>query len=192
MEKIKSKYILLFIVLIFSKTYSQEQNIIRKGLIKSDLTLSASKMFSENQSYFYLHGGIEGYVSPKITLSGEGYYYLGALSSNESTYKYNHNLFFGASKHFTNKNSDLYIGLQPGVSFTKLNETANNLTETHMGVNPLFSSVMGYNYYVTRFFHFFVQARIITGSHNYDIHKNLTEVRFSAGLGLNLNTIKNN
>lgn len=190
MEKVKSTYIALLIVLIGAKTHAQDREIIRKGLIKSELTLSPSTMFSGKQSNFYLHGGFEGFVSPKISLSGEGYYYLGTISSDNSIFKFNHSLFFGASKHFTKGKSDFYLGIQPGVSITKLDESVNNFEKTHVGVNPLASSVVGYNFYVNRFFHFFVQTRFIAGQHNFDVHENISEFRFSAGLGLNLNTMK--
>jgi len=189
MEKIKLLLVLI-LVTVSSKDYSQESTYIRKGLIKSELTLSPSYMFSEKQSFFYLHGGLEGYVSPKVSITGEAYYYLGDLSSDESTFEYNHSVFFGASRHFTSGNHDLYVGIQPGVSMTRLDEETNNLERSRIGVNPLFSSVVGYNFYVGKFFHFFLQSRIIAGEHNYDINKSLTEVRFSAGLGLNLNTMK--
>ena len=58
-------------------------------------------------------------------------------------------------------------------------------------MNPLASLVIGYNYYVHRYFHFFVQTRFIAGQHLYNEHKDLSEFRFSAGLGFNINTIKN-
>ena len=107
-----------------------------------------------------------------------------------NTASYRQALFFGFNYHFTKKNNDLYIGLQPGLSLTKLNETENNLTQSQFGVNPLFSSLIGYNYYVTKFFHFFIQSRLVIGQNNYTIQKNLSEIRFSAGLGFNINSLK--
>jgi len=187
MGKISNAFLLL-IILITSVTLAQESNI-KDGLIKTHLTLSPSSMLNKNGSYFYLHGGLSYYVSPKISVDGEGYYLLGAFS-DEKVFKYNHNLFFGASKHFTKKNNDLYVGIQPGVSITKLSETANNFKTTKTGINPVASIVVGYNYYVNKYFHFFIQSRLIGGEHLYDINKNLNEFRFSAGLGLNLNTKK--
>jgi hypothetical protein len=189
MEKVKYNIVRTLFALILTNCYSQNDTTIRTGLIKSELTISTSRMFIVKQSYFYAHGSLEGFVSPKITLSGEGYYYLGTTSSEESHFKYNHNLFFGASRHFTKGKSDLFIGLQPGISITRLNETPT-LTETHIGINPLFSTVAGYNFYVNRFFHFFIQTRLIAGEHNFDKHENLSEIRFSAGLGFNPNTMK--
>ena len=188
MEKIKCLFVLL-LLLVGSTNYAQEGTFVKKGLLNAQLTLSPSTMFSTNESYFYLHGNFEGFVSNSISLVGEGYYYLGTISAQESTFQYNHNLFFGASKHFTKNNHDVYVGLQPGIAFTKLNPIANNLTATSKGTNPVFSTVVGYNFYVNNLFHFFVQTRYIAGEHNFDINKNLSELRFSAGLGFNLNAL---
>lgn len=185
MGKIKT-ICLLLVIITNSKNIAQE-NRISEGLLKAHLTLSPSKMLSENSSHFYLHGGLSYFVSPKISLDGEGYYFLGSFS-DEKQFKYNHDLFFGAARHFTKNNNDLYIGLQPGVSFTKLIELPTESTKN--GVNPIASAVVGYNFFVNKYFHFFIQSRFITGKHNYDVTTSLNEFRFSAGLGLNLNTKK--
>lgn len=190
MEKLKKYALLLLVLVSSSKGFCQTDSYIDEGLIATRLTLSLSTMFSNHQSYFYMHGALEYYVSPKISVAGEGYFYLGNSTKEESEFKYNHNLFFGASKHFTLKNNDFFIGIQPGVSITKLNPVKYNLTETHTGINPLASTVLGYNYYVSKYFHFFVQSRVILGENNTDVHRSLSEFRFSAGLGLNLDVKK--
>jgi hypothetical protein len=166
------------------------QDIIRPGLIRAQLTLSASQMLSENHSNFYLHGSFEGYLNKRLSLSGEGYHYLGNLSPGTELFKVNDSFFFGASWHLTKNNSDFYVGIQPGIAIAQLNERENNNNPTHLGVSPLLSSVVGYNYFVNKIFHFFIQTRIASGQHLYDIQKDLTEVRFSAGLGFNLNSRK--
>lgn len=186
------KTLKLFLVLLLGavgqEVFSQE--IIRDGLIRAQLTLSASQMLAEKQSNFYLHGNVEVYLNKKFSLSGEGYHYLGGLSSGTQLFKTNESFFFGASWHFTKNNSDLYVGLQPGLAIVQLNEWENSNSPTHMGTSPVFSSVVGYNYFVNRIFHFFIQTRIVSGQHLYDVPKDLTEFRFSAGLGFNLNSRK--
>lgn len=190
MGKKISTFLVLFLSVMAGKTSAQDPTIIRKGLIRAQLTISPSYMFSDQRSYFYLHGNLEGYVSDRISLAGEGYYYLGDLSTGKSPIDYNHSAFFGAAYHFTKKNNDLYIGLQPGLSITKLSDTTNSVSQATLGANPLFSPVIGYNFYVNKVFHFFIQSRLVLGEHNYDKPKNLSEFRFSAGLGFNINTIK--
>ena len=190
MEKVKSIAFIFFLLILIGRPKAQEAPVIRKGLLRAQGTICPSYMFSDKQSYFYLHGNLEGYVSAKISMAGEVYYSLGNPSGKTSLYEYNHSLFFGSSYHFTKKNSDFYIGLQPGISFTKLSENSNNLNPTHLGINPLFSSLIGYNFYVNNFFHFFLQSRLVLGEHIYDLRKDLSELRFCVGLGFNINSIK--
>ena len=191
MEKIKIiRFTLLVLLFTQIRGHAQQADIIRPGLLRAQMTISPSYMFADKHSYFYLHGNLEGFLNKKISFVGEAYYYLGDQTANNSKYDYNHSIFFGFSRHFTKKNNDLYVGLQPGVSLTKLNANENNLTSTSVGVNPLFSTVVGYNFFVNKVFHFFIQTRFLTGEHNYDIHQTLSEFRFSAGLGFNLNMLK--
>lgn len=190
MEKIIYIFSSLVLISTISVSRAQDASIIRPGLIRTQLTISPSYMFSDKQSYFYLHGNLEGYLEKNISLAGEGYFSLGNTASDKSIFDYNHSMFFGINWHFTKKNNDLYVGIQPGLSFTKLNTAENNLTNMTNGINPLFSSVVGYNFYLNKIFHFFLQSRILVGQHSYDISKDLTELRFSAGLGFNINAMK--
>ena len=190
MEKIKYIFTSLLLISIIPVSMAQEASIIRPGLIRTQLTISPSYMFSDKQSYFYLHGNLEGFLEEKISLAGEGYFSLGNTSSDKTIFDYNHSMFFGINWHFTKKNNDFYVGIQPGLSFTKLNVVENNLTNAANGTNPLFSSVVGYNFYLNRIFHFFLQSRIVLGQHSYDTAKDLAELRFSAGLGFNINAMK--
>lgn len=180
----------VILVLCLVNSHGFSQNIIRAGLFRAQLTLSVSNMLSENQSSFYLHGNLEGYASERLSLSGEGYHYLGGLSSKSQLFKTYESFFFGASWHFTKGNHDLYIGLQPGIAIAQLSESENFNNPTHLGTSPLFSSVVGYNFFVNKIFHFFIQTRIVEGQHLYDVRKNLNELRISGGLGFNINSTK--
>jgi len=177
------------LILFASNSLAQEDEIIKAGLVRAQMTISPSTLLVEDGSFFYLHGNLEGYLTNKVSISGDTYFYLGKLSGNDSPFDYNHKLFFGANWHFTNDNSDLYLGLQPGISVTKLNIITTLPLEAgaSTGVNPLLSSLVGYNYYVNKYFHFFVQSRIILGEHNHDTPVNISEWTLSAGLGFNIN-----
>ena len=190
MEKIKSAVLSCMIMLSYIAGKAEEPSIVRKGLLRTTLTISPAILFKSKQSMFYLHGNFEGYISKKLSVGGETYFSLGNASSNVSTFKFNHNIFFGASYHFVKNNNDFYLGLQPGISITRLVLTPESIHSPKTGVNPLISAVIGYNYYVHKYFHFFVQTRFIAGQHLYNIRKDLSEFRFSAGLGFNLNAIK--
>ena len=190
MEQIK-KCLVLFVI-CFS-VFVNAQNPIyvpQKGLIKAMATISPGKMFGYNESYFYLHGNLEGYVSDRVSISGEGYTSLGQQTKAPEPFRSINNLFFGINYHFINKNSDFFIGGQPGVCIAQLETFAPKVPQAHTGTSPVFSTVMSYNYFVGNYFNFFIEARYIAGSHNYDMHKDLSEIRFSAGLGFNINAIK--
>jgi hypothetical protein len=185
MEKVK-RYLILFLFTCFTG-YSQD-DIIRPGLIKAMATISPGKMFGYNESYFYLHGNLEGYLNKRVSVSGEGYASLGQQTNASEGFNSIDNLFFGLNYHFVKGNGDLFIGGQPGVCFASLKE-GPKVSGNGKGVSPVFSAVAGYTYFVGKFFNFFVSARYIAGSHNYGMHKDLSEIRFSAGLGFNINTI---
>lgn len=190
MEQVK-KYVVPLLLCFFVLGRAQTStNIPRKGLIKAMATISPGKMFGYNESYFYLHGNLEGYVSDRVSISGEGYTSLGQQTKAPEPFRSINNLFFGINYHFINKNGDFFIGGQPGVCIAQLETFAPKVPQAHTGTSPVFSTVMGYNYFVGNYFNFFIEARYIAGSHNYDLHKDLSEIRFSAGLGFNMNTIK--
>ena len=172
-----------------SPAEAQEDPYAGTGLLRAHLTISPSRALALKGSYFYLHGTITGYLSPRLSMSGDGYYYLGSLSST-SSFDYHHAFFFGPSWHFPTNNHDLYVGLQPGLSFTKLHEDEHETLKTHMGVNPMLSMVAGYNFFINGVFHFFLQTRYVLGEHHYDRAENLSELRLSGGLGFHLRTRK--
>jgi len=189
MKTIKAIAVSLVLAMICQHTIAQDSSTIRPGLLSTQLTLSPSHMFCDNQTYIYLHGAFEGYLSKKVSVTGEVYYNM-AGTSGKNTFEYNHSLFFGSSYHFTHVDNDLYIGIQPGISLTKINADANKIASSDFGVNPLVSALVGYNYFAGSIFHFFLSSRYIMGNHNYNVHKSLSEIRLSAGLGFNINTGK--
>lgn len=178
---------LVFLLFIWAASgNATAQDVIKRGLVRMQLTISPAYNTSVSTGYFYLHGNAEVYLEKKISVAGEAYYYLGSLASGRRHFDINHSLFFGPSYHFLKKNSDLFAGIQPGIAITRLDAKENGLPAANTGVNPLISPVIGYNFYVNRVFHFFIQSRLVIGEHNYDMHKGLTEFRVSAGLGFNL------
>lgn len=177
-------------MLYFCSYSFAQKEIIRSGLLRAQLTYSASKMFKSNATHYYLHGNLEGYLNKRISLTGDGYYYLTNGGANATDVIFNHSAFFGAAYHCSNKANDFYFGVQPGLSFAQFSSTTFLLAKPQKGVSPLFSATIGYNLYFYKFFHFFVQSRLILGKHNYYPTHSLNEIRFSAGLGFNINSLK--
>ncbi len=85
MEQVK-KYFFLFFLSSTLLVCSQTQ-IPRKGLIKAMATISPAKMFGYNESYFYLHGNLEGYLSDNVSVSGDGYMFLGEQTKSPEGFK---------------------------------------------------------------------------------------------------------
>lgn len=188
MEKKINLSILASFIVCFA--FAQDETLIRPGLLRAQATYSPGFLLENKTSHYYLHGNIEGYVNNKISIAGEGYFFLTNGSTNTGDVLYNHSVFFGASYHFAKKMNDFYIGLQPGISITKFANSTFNMIASEQGVNPIFSTLIGYNLYFYKFFHFFVQGRLILGQHNYYPAHSLNEFRLSAGLGFNINTLK--
>ncbi|PHR43949.1 MAG: hypothetical protein COA32_15555 [Fluviicola sp.] len=188
MEKIITT-ILFASVILLNTTQAQDKPIVRKGLIRAQLTISSATMLDYSESPFYFHGSLEGYLNKKTSLVGESYFYLGNISGESTVFDFNHSTFFGGSYHIAQDNGSLYIGLQPGVSFARI-KTQSGQERGDLGISPLFSTVVGYNFFVHRFFHFFVQSRLVLGQHLHNEAISLNELRVSAGLGINLNTFK--
>lgn len=185
------KKIIVVFCLISSFGFTQNESVIRSGLIKTTLTLSPSKSLATSNKYFYLHGLLEGYLTDKLSFSGEGYLYRGMISDGISDFRYNHSLFFGFSKHIVKKNLDFHFGIQPGLSFTKVRPLYDNVWDnSKMTLNPLFSGIVGVNYFVGKYLHFFLQTRLVLGEHQSYYALNISDLRLSAGLGFNINTMK--
>lgn len=175
--------ILLILMFLVSPLISQEVN--RQGLIKGTLTLSPGLMLSNSNQPFYFHGILEGYTSAKVSLIGEGYFYLGDMNANE-LFGFNNSLLAGFNYHFLKDGpSDLFAGIQPGISFTTLTNQPSN---ERMGINPITSFSLGYNFFLNEYFHFFAMTKMIIGRHATYKVQSLNEFRISAGLGFSIPT----
>lgn len=164
---------------------AQGDSRVQLGMWSARFTLSPSYQFAMKESFFYLHGNLENYVRKNVSLIGEGYYFLGASSAVKSRLENNSSVFLGASFHKIKNASDVYFGVQPGLAFTQV-QRMEAVKSTQMGVVPLVSLVAGYNYYFSKYCHFFVHGRFITGEHLHNEAIGLSEVRVSAGLGFQI------
>jgi uncharacterized membrane protein len=114
---------IIFLVLIIStitrlQSIAQQNNFVRAGWIRSQLTISPGYFFADKNTYFYFHGNLEAFIEDRLSLSGDSYLFLGNQTSDTGLLKMNHSSFFGVAKHFSNGRSDYYIAFQPGFSIT--------------------------------------------------------------------------
>lgn len=177
-----NKIFIAFFICISWKTFAQtnDDSFVGKGTIKAMATISPSKIFAQDLSPFYLHGNLEYYVDEKMSISGDGFCFLGDMP-DKKFFQYHHQLFFGAHYHFIHRNNDLYIGLQPGISFTEIKGFSGKIA-----YNPLASINLGYNFFVNKFFYFFIQIKNMYGENIMLVPLNISDIRMSAGLGFHL------
>jgi len=191
---VKQIVIILFFMPLF--LFSQEESsVIDKGLVRFQGTIGMGKLLNLNETNIFLTGNLEYYIQSLISARGDVYYFL---KNDENSLKQNHQLFSGASYHIkTNNNFDPYIGFQPGMALTqsfnsprKGNESVQQFSSS-TSYSPLISGVVGFNYYASKWFHLFVDGRIVQGRHLSNFNAvSLNEVRISFGLGFNFNVLK--
>ncbi|GIV29450.1 MAG: hypothetical protein KatS3mg028_0516 [Bacteroidia bacterium] len=176
-----SKFGLVYCFLVLNLVSQNNDIYVKKGTIRATATIAPSKIFSKDLSPFYLHGNLEYYTENKVSIYGDAYYFLGDMSKDKSVFNFHHSVFFGANYHFLNNNNDFFVGFHPGVSLSEMKYYDNKTS-----VNPLLSIVTGYNFYVGRFFHFFILTRGVYGACITPVPLNIPDIRISAGLGFNI------
>lgn len=182
-------FVILSLLLPLCLIAQENNSIAQKGLLRATGTISFGSMTKHEQTNIYLHGVTEYFVSNDITARGDIYYYL--KSGDKQMLNQNHQLFAGASYHFTNSSNFVpYVGLQPGLALTEANFVVVN-GKNNVEVSPLISGVVGFNYFASSWFHLFIDGRYVSGKHlsNQKVI-GLDEFRLSFGLGFNFNVLK--
>jgi hypothetical protein len=102
-------------------------------------------------------------------------------------------LYFGALYHFSNRAIvDPYLGIQPGIHLTKFkyfDDSGAGPFRTEFRVLPVASLVGGLNFYVSRFFNFYISSRAVFGTFSgggAPLSIPMNELRVNFGLGFNL------
>ncbi len=189
---------LLLTVMTASAQQNEQPDIIRKGLLRAQGTITPAVMLNDGALTMYLVGDMDFYLSRRVSVRADGYYFLDTQRGGGLLH--NHGVFFGMNYHFPVKGGrfDPYIGLQPGASYVQVRYTGDPSdldvllpSRSRATLLPNISASAGFNFYIWKYMHFQVMARYVHGNHaapwgNYP----LDEFRFSLGLGWNVNTIK--
>ena len=187
-----------------SLCFSQQDTgrYIHKGLLRAQATICPGVLLKENATMIYIHGCLEYYVADNVSVRGDSYYDVMAGNTKKETgpLGYNHSTFAGVAYHFKTKNHfDPYFSFEPGISITKGNDYSGIicdpgpcLSQGETSANPLLSTAVGFNLYFEKWFHLFGEAKYVSGKYLSDAYapKSLNELRFSFGLGFNLNLLK--
>ncbi|MDZ4822733.1 MAG: hypothetical protein SH856_04690 [Flavobacteriales bacterium] len=199
MKKIPCITFFIFCFSLFIKGQEESGQYIRKGLFRSAGTFAAGTFLHSGNSTIYLQGTAEYYLNEKVSLRGDGFYGLKVSEEEHELMKLylisNDQLFSGASYHFkTNSHLDAFVGLQTGIAIARSGIEYGLLELVYPEkpvVNPLFAVNAGLNYYFQKWFHLFLEARYVHATH---IARGgsipLSELRFSFGLGWNMNFIR--
>lgn len=157
-------------------------------LLTTMATLSIGWPNAASEQNLYVHGSNDFYVSERVSLRGDGYWFAGE-QDQQGRLSDNHSLLGGAAYHFGKGRLDPFVAFQPGVSFTRSRfQVDGEQTKSRWAVSPVASLTAGSRYFVSPNFHFFAEARQMTGTHLSDDPRSigLTETRVSFGLGAQL------
>ncbi len=180
----------LFIVFFSFASFSQE-TFVKPGLVRAIATISPSLGLAEGPNNIYLNGELEVFFNSQNSIRGDVFALVGTEESWKNL-KHNHYLMTGPSWHLARNRWDLFAGFETGIVYTSyVNVFANTYHRDQ--ISGVYSGVVGAQFYVHDYFHFFVSTRYIhnlyrgymTGT------KNLSELTLSAGLGFQIQTKKN-
>lgn len=184
------------LALIHSLVAQEDNRFVNKGLLRAQGNVSSGVMLKSPGTNIYIHGDLEYYFEPTISIRSESYYFLGTFNATP-TFAMNHSNFSGVLLHFTTRGKfDPYIGVQPGIALTQLERPVYHGTDSlwspyassyPVSYSPLFSACAGFNYYAYKFFNLFVHAKYVSGKHLSDISpESLNELKITFGLGWNI------
>lgn len=170
--------------------HAQQEIYVRPGLITTGLTLSPSVMLNRDANNYYVSGFLQGRIDKRLTIRGETFYFIDGKGDNPY-FKFNTRTFFGVLYHLPKNNFDSHIGFMPGCSVMQINDPGRT-GDLPYQVVPSFAANIGVTYYVWKFFNFFANVTYIhSTSHNVrGIGGRSDELLISAGLGLNVNTVR--
>jgi hypothetical protein len=194
----KRLVLLAFVLMGMAAQAQDDKPFVKKYLLRTQGNLSVGFMTKQKTVPAYIGGDFDFFVDERVSFYGEGSFFV-TSTSDEVGYKmkHNHAILSGFNIHLTSqKRFDPYIGINPGIMISQFGPTSDvNIglynppftQNTKVGVSPLFTTAIGFNYYVGSIFNFFARIRYIQGQFfgNSMERIPLSEFRFSAGLGWN-------
>ena len=190
----KNKIFGILAILLFAiNLKAQEDKLLKKdGLLRGTAGIEPGILLSHGYISTYISGLLEYHLEERVSVRGDISLYFKQKNSNLTA---NHGLYFGAIYHFTDKAIiDPYFGIQPGIHLTAVsyyngNGQLNGMVRSNLRLVPVASLIGGVNFYVSRFFNFYVSTRGIFGRFSgggapevFPIH----EWRLTFGLGFNI------
>ena len=180
------------LMLVASPGFSQQKPDFTSGKpIKFNLALNQGFMLQHKNTDLYISGNLEYFPEKNISIRGDCFWYIDSRQKTP-VLKQNLIVLFGALVHLPMGRSDIYAGLQPGVSYTRPNNTSDDYSGLPSRLMPVISISAGYTLYFSKFADFFLAANYMIsryrGSSSGSIK--LDEIMISGGLGFHINTKK--
>jgi len=180
------------LMLVASPGFSQQKPDFTSGKpIKFNLALNQGFMLQHKNTDLYISGNLEYFPEKNISIRGDCFWYIDSRQKTP-VLKQNLIVLFGALVHLPMGRSDIYAGLQPGVSYTRPNNTSDDYSGLPSRLMPVISISAGYTLYFSKFADFFLAANYMIsryrGSSSGCIK--LDEIMISGGLGFHINTKK--
>lgn len=175
--------------LAFNCSAQYDTALVHKGILAGVGTVGIGIMPASNISNAYITGNLEYYADRKVSIRGDGYFFVNSLTSN-SPLKQNSSIYFGAFYHFpTHSGFDPLVGFQPGAAFARTTDSAWGKADQG-AVAPLFSVIGGFNFFAEKWFHIQANIRYTVGQEStQEAHFNLDELSFNFGLGWNFDML---
>jgi hypothetical protein len=160
----------------------------RTGTLRTQANLAGGYLFAQKDYAAYITGDFDLYVSPRVSITGEGWYSF-ALNSDGMGLRQNHSLFAGMNYHILrNEKWDPYVGFSPGAAFVSAGyDDQGTLRETKIHAAPLVSITAGCNWYIGSIFNIFLKMRFTSGQVMGEMPgvTRLEELKITGGLGWN-------
>jgi len=184
------KNILGFFVFLALIAHGQNDSYRNLRLIKASATIAPSTMLNRNDANIYLHGFLEYFPEAKMSLRGETYFFIDGQNKSSNTPFVHQSMrtYFGVYLHGGKGNLSPYLGLQPGVVLMRPRDVYSN----QLKLSPSFAVHVGANYFIWKYFHFFVDVAYLNSSYRglSTGTEKTDELVLSAGLGFQLPTKK--
>jgi hypothetical protein len=185
--------IIFSILFLFGSTAmsAQEDKVIKKdGMLRATAGIEPGILLKSGILTTYISGLLEYHLQERVSVRGD---ISMQFNLNNSFLMDNHGLYFGALYHFSDKAIvDPYLGIQPGVHLSRvqyIDDLGYGPLPSKFRVLPVASIVGGVNFYVSRFFNFYVAGRAVFGTFSGAKAPSsipLHEGRITFGLGFNI------
>lgn len=163
-----------------------------EGLLKFTATIEPGYLFDPQLLTINLSGNLQYYIEDRFSVRGDVSYFLDT-QQRDGDLLANHGLYFGAVYHFTKRPiMHPYLGIQPGIHLTQTQYEVPTYVypqPSFYKIVPVISLIGGTDFYISRYFNFFVAGRAVFGEfRGGKVPKpmNLAELRLSFGLGFHI------